>query len=138
MYGDTRNRRIICRGCNTRLGTCGHCVGALGCIYAVAAPNGDAGAVIWRWGMGAVATAIPGRWERGVEPLAFRDPAHWEDGPEPRSRPTAYPHAAERVAIARVIDAIGLDEFVFPAETAAARVWNLATLARRYSGPVAP
>ena len=35
------------------------------------------------------------------------------------------------------VDGIGLNEFVFPAETAAARVWNLATLRRRYVGPVA-
>ena len=44
--------------------------------------------------------------------------------------------SAQRVAVARAVDRIGLDEFVFPAETAAARVWNLATLRRRYDGPV--
>ncbi len=127
IHGDTRNRRLICVGCNGRLGTCGHCVGALACVYAVSGPTSPL-AVIQAWGMGVVASSITGPWTRPA--------AEWDLPPAPKEpRPDAFPHAAARVAIARAVDRIGLPEFIFPAETAAARVWNLA---RKYDGPVAP
>lgn len=118
--GPTRNRRIVCKHCNELLGQCGHCIGALACVRAVMtadAPPRSERSVLKAWGMYAVAKAA---------------------SPETRrqDRPTATPGAREAVAVARAVDSIGLDEFCWPADTAARRVWNLATLARKYQGPV--
>jgi hypothetical protein len=123
MFGGVRNKRIMCRRCNVQLATCGHCIGALACLRSVAlAQDVPPSRLIRKWCMGVVAAGIPSPGQ----------PSNAKRGA------SAYPHADQRVAIARAIDRIGLGEFVFPAETAAARVWNLATLARRYQGPVAP
>ena len=130
MFGGVRNKRIMCRRCNVQLATCGHCIGALACLRSVAlAQDVPLSRLIRKWRMGVVAAGIRSPGQRANE--------EWQPSGAKRGT-SAYPHADQRVAIARAIDRIGIGEFVFPAETAAARVWNLATLARRYQGPVAP
>jgi hypothetical protein len=68
-------------------------------------------------------------------------PTEMAEDPEARSlRLTAEQlrkkQAREAVRIGMVVDKIGANEFVWPADTAAKRVWNLATLAKGgYRGP---
>lgn len=103
--GYVRNHRIMCQRCNGLLAACGHCVAALASVRAVAAHAPQDARLALRWF----------RKERAETP----------DQTKRRQL------NMERVAVARAIDRIGTDEFVFLAAGAAARVWNLATLARK-------
>jgi hypothetical protein len=60
--GATRNIRTMCAGCNSKLATSGHCVGAMACILAVCRDDlADFFTVYHRWGMGKVRESISPR-----------------------------------------------------------------------------
>lgn len=107
IYGDTRNTVEICQTCNGFRAACGHCWAIAACVDAVAADR-----------------MVP----REVIALA------WKLGQKLRHltltrRDTTRRQNAEAVRIGRVVNQVGPDQFIFPADTAAKRVWNIATLA---------
>lgn len=125
IHGDTNNRRVMCRQCNILLGTVGHCVAALACVEAVAQSRKTGRRdIIREWRLGLIATQMPQPRNRVLaERRADRSPWEWEDVDDRR-----------REAIEAAMERIGLDQFVWPAVTAAERVWNMATLGKRYGG----
>lgn len=134
LHGDVRNTVVICQACNSWRADCVHCWAMAACIEAVSDSTGEERRAVYRrWGLGSVRFLHEWRAPEVEEARRVRS-AHMRVAREAAADRKAA--NAERVAIARALDRIGLDEFVWPAETAAARVWNLATLARRYVGPV--
>lgn len=102
-----RNITIICQDCNGWRSACGHCWAIAACVDAVArAEHVD------RW-------TIYKRWQLNLM-----------DDPWRRAEQARKARSAEAVRTAMKVERIGLDEFVWPADTAAKQVWNLATLAR--------
>jgi hypothetical protein len=121
--GPTRNWRVMCQGCNEQLAVCGHCVAALACARTVAADlNRSAESIARRWMMLYVARTIPRPGPDGAKALRAQRSVTQEMR---RSMPHQMP--VVRPVIAPVIP----HDFIFPAVTAAERVWNLATLARK-------
>lgn len=60
--GASRNIRVMCASCNSRLATSGHCIGAMACIMAVCRDDAaDFFAVYHRWQMGKVRMTISPR-----------------------------------------------------------------------------
>lgn len=116
MFGDVRNSAPMCQECNGWRAACGHCWGLAACIAAVVAETGLSRAKVYQ------------KWQTGrvVQGVALR------------TRTDHTRRMENGVQLGRaVIRAGGADEFIWPADTAAKRVWNLATLAKaRYRGPV--
>jgi hypothetical protein len=56
------NRRLCCKSCNENRGTCGHCIGALACVRAVARDprrhNPSVRQLIRNWKLGAIGRAM--------------------------------------------------------------------------------
>ena len=99
-YGDTRNVRVMCQDCNGLIAACGHCAAAAACVRDVARQTGAR--------TGAVLSA----WE--MYRHQPRKPTVMIRREKPRDQPAVYPRG----------------EFIYPAVSAAARVWNLATLSK--------
>jgi hypothetical protein len=102
-----KNIVTMCQECNGWRAACGHCWAIAACVDAVAGTES-----VDRW-------KIYKRWRL----------AHM-DNPEEIARAARKARSFAAVRIGRKVERIGLDEFVWPADTAAKRVWNLATLAR--------
>lgn len=110
IHGDTRNIEIMCQACNGWRASCGHCWGLAACIDAVARDLHVTRETILR------------RWR---VPMPKQPPAH-----DKRA-------SFQAVQIGRAVNRGGADEYIWPADTAAKRVWNLATLAKYgYRGAV--
>ncbi len=100
------NFRTMCQACNGLLAAAGHCVGAVACLRAVSDDMCSTPVAVFRkWRMSKV-------WNTDQEREARKNVGRLKHG---HTRPRVYTDP---------------DEFVYPANTAAARVWNLATLAR--------
>lgn len=102
IHGDVRNVEIMCQECNSLRAACGHCWGAVACVLAISENRAVGAATMQRW-MAA----------RGGDRVIAR-----------RAK------AAEAVKIGMIVQRVGRDEFLYPADTAAKRVWNMITLER--------
>ena len=127
IHGDVRNTQIMCQHCNSMRALHFHCWALWVCVKTVAQDEGVKPITVYRrWGLGKL------RAKMTVTRTARDQVALSDDDYRRRAQ------NARSVEIARQIDRIGLDEFIWPADTAAKRAWNMATLAKRYSGPVTP
>ena len=104
IHVDVRNIEEMCQSCNGLRAACGHCWGAVACVKAVTENPDQAAATMRRW-------IAASKDRTGAEAERKRK-------------------AKEAVRIGMLIYKIGEEEFIWPADTAAKRVWNLATLAR--------
>lgn len=113
LYGDVINIVIMCQACNEIRAAAGHCWAMVACAVAVGGKSHDAirrTLLAWR-------------------PRVDRSPEI--------DRVAAKRKNQDAIEIGIVVHRVGCDEFIFPADTAAKRVWNLATLRRGgYRGPV--
>lgn len=132
IAGDTRNIVVICQACNGRRASCLHCWALAACIQAVATVTHRPFMQIYReWHVGRVlagARDLPETQRRQDEARARLL--------ESRESHIRRARNALRVQAALAVQRIGLDEFVYPAESAAAKVWNRVTLRKRYAGPI--
>ena len=102
MYGDTRNIREVCRSCNGNLAAAMQCVGALKCAMMVADDTRTPLKYVFRqWRFGEMLAAGSAD---GISKIARRN------------------QRAMRVS------ELTKGEYIWPANTAAKQVWNLATL----------
>ena len=101
IHGDVRNIEVMCQSCNFLRAACGHCWGAVACMLAITHDLTRIAAVMQRW-------------------QAIRQ------GPALTPRQKVIAHAARYGMRMRYLPA---EDFVYPADTAAKRVWNLAVLA---------
>lgn len=125
IHGGVPNVVIICRTCNAWRGSCGHCWGAAACVDAVAASDGATRREVFR------------RWELHRLPVEAAIPPAPGAEDVPRAPAAVMARNHEAVKLGMVVNKIGPDEFIWPADTAAKRIWNLATLTMAgYRGPV--
>lgn len=132
IHGDVRNLETMCADCNEFRAQCGHCWGAVACVDTVARDTRSTrSAVYHQWKLGhqqqIVAAIDAGGTFRSIPPMV-PDAREEYDSRRTRNR--------EAVRLGMTVHRIGVDEFIWPADTAAKRVWNLATLARGgWNGP---
>lgn len=107
---DIRNIEYMCQACNGFRARLNHCWGAVACVKAIA----DA--------MRCSHEQVISDWEK-TKPVKF---VQVIVTPEEKARRKA---SEDAVKIGRIVDRVGIHEFVYPVDTAAKCVWNLATLA---------
>lgn len=124
LYGDVRNTILMCQACNELRARAGHCWGMFACAQTVArSERVKVTTILIQWRVQARTMGIP-------KPPRIYVPAPVDDKPPP------WEHNRGAVALGIAVSRAGADEFIFPADTSAKRVWNLATLARHgYKGP---
>lgn len=138
-----RNILIMCQECNSLRAEAGHCWGALACAADIAGLHGISVRTImrrWRfgWWRNETAMKVPAANKGGgsvSHPVAKADAERWlvPEGPADQGRRAKNDEA---IQLGMAVNKIGADEFIWPADTAAKRVWNLATLAKAgYDGP---
>ena len=103
IYGDTNNIEYMCQECNSLRAAAGHCWGALAAMLAIDSNRARVGVALQRW-------------------------ASSQDMAPPGARRGTIPQRAPLVPRKPVIYRDLSREFIYPADTAAKRVWNLATL----------
>lgn len=137
MWGDVNNIEIMCAGCNGFRGACGNCWGAVACVDAVARDSGqNRGQIFRRWKLG-LQTEIIKSADAAIKPrVRSVSPPHISV-PESEDAMARQERSRLAVQLGMAVHKIGPPEFIFPADTAAKRVWNLATLRMgAYHGPV--
>jgi hypothetical protein len=108
IHGDTPNLAVMCQACNGFRARCFHCWALVACVRDVAKARGVATKVVYHeWRVGSVIARAQ------MEASAKRNAAN-----------------RDKVRIGRIVAEVGVDEFVYPADTAAKAVWNAVTLAR--------
>lgn len=110
IHGGVSNVEVMCQACNSLRAACGHCWGVVACVLTVAmAQSVVASTILRRWKMHEI---IPDE----AAPLTHEQ--------------TRKQRSADAVKIGIVVHQVGLDEFVYPADTPAKQVWNIVTLIR--------
>ena len=105
IHDDVRNWRIICQRCNGLLAAAGECLGALAAVRSV---PGDDVTTMRLWGFGPLAQAILTEDQKAQRKVLD---AAIDRACEPLRSPVLS------------------HDYLYPADTAAKRVWNLAVLA---------
>jgi hypothetical protein len=136
MWGDVNNIEINCASCNGFRAACGNCWGAVACIEAVSRSTGNSRETIYRaWKFGALCEAVREA-DAAIKPTVHSVRPRDEIKRESDAVILRRARAHEQVRLGMAVHKIGVDEFIYPADTPAKRVWNLATLARGgYGGP---
>lgn len=128
IHGDVRNVVVICRSCNMLRAECFHCWGAVACVRSVAESTKRTMKDImqaWNFRYVTIDRLVPDRPKK----VSRRPPDGYEEY-------SADPNA-HAIQIGMAVNRAGPEEFVWPADTPAKKVWNVATLARfGYVGPV--
>lgn len=119
----------MCQRCNGLRALLNHCWGAVACVKAVARDTDrKPHEIVKRWCFPAQISP--------VSPPQPRDPDAERWAPSAADAGRAKHRNAAAIQLGMVVNKVGAHEFVFPADTAAARVWNLATLGKGgYRGP---
>lgn len=137
MWGNVNNIEIMCAGCNGFRSSCGNCWGLVACIESVARDTGQPREKIYRtWKTGLQKHLVD------IEDAAIKPTVRSVQPPHVEVRGSAgvilrMARNHEQVRLGIFVDRVGVSEFIFPADTPAKRVWNLATLAKGgYDGPV--
>lgn len=115
IHGDVRNTIVVCQDCNGFRAACHHCWAFVACVDAVAIVTGrDRWCLLARW-----ASASSGG-RRSV--VSLRVPTQVE------KRAAVILSAARKYAMFNA--PAPREDYIFPADTAAKQVWNLAVLAK--------
>lgn len=133
LFDNVHNLEYMCQTCNDLRAMLNHCWGAVACVRAVAKDGGHKIETIARWWRFPLDTYSPIHMPSPAQP---KDPdaERWMPSGADVGRLKKRNIAAIQLGI--VVHRVGADEFIFPADSAAKRVWNLATLARGgYQGP---
>lgn len=129
-----RNIKVVCQRCNERRAMCLHCVAIVACVEEVAhATDSSFDSIFRQWKLGYVSLAHEWRPPKAAAAMLKRRMEKADDMQRSEERRKAN---AATIDVARQVHRIGIDEFVYPADTPAKRVWNLVTLRRAYDGPV--